>query len=173
MTSGAKAIAKLELGGLPVIARTNRYRRGTVRVVLGNDYTGPGSGIGDGGSNATDGGARRNYGSDKSDCSPALAGSDSGLSPTQSASTDLLTGEPQADIWIRCGAQTRSARRSTTTTTQPANHRSCRGHAGQLGRKTEHAFSDELGAAAQQVAVDDAGRNGRRGVVGVWGIGAE
>src|ERR1700742_90329 len=43
---GAKAIAK-ELGGLPVIANTS-VPQGTVRVVLGNDYTGPGSGLGDG-----------------------------------------------------------------------------------------------------------------------------
>ena len=43
---GAKAIAK-ELGGLPVIANTS-VPPGTVRVVLGNDYTGPGSGLGDG-----------------------------------------------------------------------------------------------------------------------------
>jgi cell wall biosynthesis protein len=43
---GAKAIAK-ELGGLPVIASTS-VPQGTVRVVLGNDYTGPGSGLGDG-----------------------------------------------------------------------------------------------------------------------------
>ena len=40
---GAKAIAK-ELGGLPVIAN-HRYRRARLRVVLGNDYTGPGSGL--------------------------------------------------------------------------------------------------------------------------------
>ena len=44
---GAKAIAK-ELGGLPVIANTS-VPQGTVRVVLGNDYTGPGSGLSDGG----------------------------------------------------------------------------------------------------------------------------
>ena len=44
---GAKAIAK-ELGGLPVIASTS-VPQGTVRVVLGNDYTGPGSGLSDGG----------------------------------------------------------------------------------------------------------------------------
>ena len=43
---GAKAIAK-ELGGLPVIANKS-VPQGTVRVVLGNDYTGPGSGLGDG-----------------------------------------------------------------------------------------------------------------------------
>src|ERR1700753_439423 len=44
---GAKAIAK-ELGGLPVLANTS-VPQGTVRVVLGNDYTGPGSGLSDGG----------------------------------------------------------------------------------------------------------------------------
>jgi LCP family protein required for cell wall assembly len=44
---GAKAIAK-ELGGLPVVANTT-VPQGTVRVVLGNDYTGPGSGLSDGG----------------------------------------------------------------------------------------------------------------------------
>jgi LCP family protein required for cell wall assembly len=43
---GAKAIAK-ELGGLPVIANTS-VPQGTVRVVLANDYTGPGSGLADG-----------------------------------------------------------------------------------------------------------------------------
>src|ERR1700743_439178 len=43
---GAKAIAK-DLGGLPVIANTS-VPQGTVRVVLGNDYTGPGSGLSDG-----------------------------------------------------------------------------------------------------------------------------
>src|ERR1700728_2275568 len=42
---GAKAIAK-ELGGLPVIANTS-VPQGTVRVVLANDYTGPGSGVAD------------------------------------------------------------------------------------------------------------------------------
>src|SRR5271163_3037403 len=74
---GAKAIAK-ELGGLPVIADTS-VPQGTVRVVLGNDYTGPGSGLGDGGSRATL--ARSsNSGSDKSDAPPPspilTAGSD-------------------------------------------------------------------------------------------------
>jgi hypothetical protein len=44
---GGKAIAK-ELGGLPVIANTS-VPPGTVRVVLSNDYTGPGSGLSDGG----------------------------------------------------------------------------------------------------------------------------
>jgi LCP family protein required for cell wall assembly len=43
---GAQAVAK-ELGGLPVIANKS-VPQGTVRVVLGNDYTGPGSGLGDG-----------------------------------------------------------------------------------------------------------------------------
>jgi LCP family protein required for cell wall assembly len=43
---GAQAIAK-ELGGLPVVAN-NSVPQGSVRVVLGNDYTGPGSGLGDG-----------------------------------------------------------------------------------------------------------------------------
>ena len=43
---GAQAVAK-ELGGLPVIANTS-VPQGSVRVVLGNDYTGPGSGLGDG-----------------------------------------------------------------------------------------------------------------------------
>src|SRR5271155_1907181 len=43
---GAQAIAK-ELGGLPVIANTS-VPQGTVRVVLANDYTGPGSGLADG-----------------------------------------------------------------------------------------------------------------------------
>ncbi len=43
---GAQAVAK-ELGGLPVVANT-KIPQGTVRVVLSNDYTGPGSGLGDG-----------------------------------------------------------------------------------------------------------------------------
>src|ERR1700732_4968905 len=74
---GAKAIAK-ELGGLPVIANTS-VPQGTVRVVLGNDYTGPGSGLGDGGSRATLP-ASSNSGSDKSSAPPPspilTAGSD-------------------------------------------------------------------------------------------------
>ncbi|HEY0806310.1 MAG TPA: LCP family protein, partial [Pseudonocardiaceae bacterium] len=74
---GAKAIAK-ELGGLPVIANTS-VPPGTVRVVLGNDYTGPGSGLGDGGSRATLA-ASSNSGSGKSDAPPPspilTAGSD-------------------------------------------------------------------------------------------------
>jgi LCP family protein required for cell wall assembly len=40
---GAKAVAK-ELGGLPVFANTS-LPPGSVRVVLANDYTGPGSGL--------------------------------------------------------------------------------------------------------------------------------
>jgi hypothetical protein len=44
---GAKAVAK-ELGGLPVTANTS-IPQGSVRVVLSSDYTGPGSGLGDGG----------------------------------------------------------------------------------------------------------------------------
>src|SRR5580693_219672 len=60
---GAKAIAK-ELGGLPVIGSTS-VPQGTVRVVLGNDYTGPGAGLGVGQ-------VRR---------PPALADSDRGLRP--------------------------------------------------------------------------------------------
>ncbi len=43
---GAQAVAK-DLGGLPVIANTS-VPPGTVRVVLANDYTGPGSGLADG-----------------------------------------------------------------------------------------------------------------------------
>jgi LCP family protein required for cell wall assembly len=73
---GAKAIAK-ELGGLPVIANTS-VPQGTVRVVLGNDYTGPGSGLGDGGSRATL--AASSNSGDKSDAPPPspilTAGSD-------------------------------------------------------------------------------------------------
>jgi LCP family protein required for cell wall assembly len=40
---GAQAVSK-ELGGLPVVADPS-VQPGTVRVVLGNDYTGPGSGL--------------------------------------------------------------------------------------------------------------------------------
>ncbi|TDH48267.1 LytR family transcriptional regulator [Mycobacterium eburneum] len=43
---GAKAVAK-ELGGLPVVASA-AVHPGSVRVVLANDYTGPGSGLGTG-----------------------------------------------------------------------------------------------------------------------------
>ncbi len=43
---GAQAVAK-DLGGLPVIANAS-VPPGSVRVVLANDYTGPGSGLGDG-----------------------------------------------------------------------------------------------------------------------------
>ncbi|OBK32650.1 LytR family transcriptional regulator [Mycobacterium sp. 1245111.1] len=44
---GAQAVAK-ELGGLPVVANSS-VPQGSVRVVLSNDYTGPGSGLSDGG----------------------------------------------------------------------------------------------------------------------------
>ncbi len=47
---GAQEIAK-ELGGLPVIADAS-MAPGSVRVVLANDYTGPGSGLGGGGPNS-------------------------------------------------------------------------------------------------------------------------
>ncbi|HKV19800.1 MAG TPA: LytR family transcriptional regulator, partial [Mycobacterium sp.] len=40
---GAQAVSK-DLGGLPVAADPS-VPPGTVRVVLGNDYTGPGSGL--------------------------------------------------------------------------------------------------------------------------------
>ena len=44
---GAQAVAK-ELGGLPVIANAS-VPQGSVRVVLSSDYSGPGSGLSDGG----------------------------------------------------------------------------------------------------------------------------
>ncbi|MBV8863560.1 MAG: LCP family protein, partial [Mycobacterium sp.] len=43
---GAQAVAK-DLGGLPIVANAS-LPPGSVRVVLANDYTGPGSGLGDG-----------------------------------------------------------------------------------------------------------------------------
>jgi hypothetical protein len=43
---GAQEVAK-ELGGLPVVADTS-LAAGSVRVLLANDYTGPGSGLGGG-----------------------------------------------------------------------------------------------------------------------------
>jgi LCP family protein required for cell wall assembly len=43
---GAQAVAK-DLGGLPVVANKS-VPPGSVRVLLANDYTGPGSGLGDG-----------------------------------------------------------------------------------------------------------------------------
>jgi LCP family protein required for cell wall assembly len=48
---GAQAVAK-ELGGLPVVADAS-LAPGSVRVVLANDYTGPGSGLSGGGSVAS------------------------------------------------------------------------------------------------------------------------
>ncbi|HEY1839804.1 MAG TPA: LCP family protein [Mycobacterium sp.] len=63
---GAQAVAK-ELGGLPVIANKS-VPQGSVRVVLGNDYTGPGSGLGDGGRPML--AASSNSGSQKSDAPP-------------------------------------------------------------------------------------------------------
>jgi LCP family protein required for cell wall assembly len=48
---GAQAVAK-DLGGLPVIANTS-MPPDSVRVVLANDYTGPGSGLGDDGATTT------------------------------------------------------------------------------------------------------------------------
>jgi LCP family protein required for cell wall assembly len=45
---GAQEVAR-QLGGLPVVADAS-VAPGTVRVVLANDYTGPGSGLGSGGS---------------------------------------------------------------------------------------------------------------------------
>jgi LCP family protein required for cell wall assembly len=63
---GAQAVAK-ELGGLPVIANKS-VPQGSVRVVLSNDYTGPGSGLGDG--RATPMGASSNSGSSTSDAPP-------------------------------------------------------------------------------------------------------
>jgi hypothetical protein len=47
---GAQEISK-ELGGLPVVADSSTPA-GSVRVVLANDYTGPGSGLGGGGPNS-------------------------------------------------------------------------------------------------------------------------
>lgn len=43
---GAQAVAR-DLGGLPVVSN-DAVPTGTVRVVLANDYTGPGSGLGTG-----------------------------------------------------------------------------------------------------------------------------
>ena len=48
---GAQEVAK-ELGGLPVVADAS-IAPGSVRVVLANDYTGPGSGLGGGASTTT------------------------------------------------------------------------------------------------------------------------
>ncbi|MFZ3293847.1 LCP family protein, partial [Mycobacterium sp.] len=74
---GAQAVAK-ELGGLPVIAN-NSVPQGSVRVVLGNDYTGPGSGLGDGRASAM-GASSSNSGPSNADAPPPspilTAGSD-------------------------------------------------------------------------------------------------
>ena len=72
---GAQAVAK-ELGGLPVVANTS-VPLGSVRVVLSSDYTGPGSGLGDGGPKLA---AATHSGSPNSDAPPPspilTAGSD-------------------------------------------------------------------------------------------------
>ena len=47
---GAQEVSK-ELGGLPVVADAS-IPAGSVRVVLANDYSGPGSGLGGGGPNS-------------------------------------------------------------------------------------------------------------------------
>jgi hypothetical protein len=62
---GAQAVAK-ELGGLPVIASTS-VPLGSVRVVLSSDYTGPGSGLSDGGPKLA---AATHSGSSDSDAPP-------------------------------------------------------------------------------------------------------
>jgi hypothetical protein len=73
---GAQAIAK-DLGGLPVIANAS-LPTDSVRVVLANDYTGPGSGLGDGPTTTAAGSSSR--GSADSDAPPPspilTAGSD-------------------------------------------------------------------------------------------------
>jgi hypothetical protein len=71
---GAQAIAK-ELGGLPVVANTS-VPQGSVRVVLSSDYTGPGSGLSDGGPKLA-AASHPDTGSDAPPPSPILtAGSD-------------------------------------------------------------------------------------------------
>jgi LCP family protein required for cell wall assembly len=57
---GAQAVAK-DLGGLPVIADAS-VPPGSVRVVLANDYTGPGSGLGDGPTTMAAGSSNSNAG---------------------------------------------------------------------------------------------------------------
>ncbi|MBO0879069.1 MAG: LCP family protein, partial [Mycobacterium sp.] len=73
---GAQAIAK-DLGGLPVIANAS-LPADSVQVVLANDYTGPGSGLGDGATTTAAGSSNR--GSADSDAPPPspilTAGSD-------------------------------------------------------------------------------------------------
>jgi hypothetical protein len=74
---GAQAVAK-DLGGLPVIADTS-IPPDSVRVVLANDYTGPGSGLGDGVTTTTTTGSsnRASADSDAPPPSPILtAGAD-------------------------------------------------------------------------------------------------
>jgi LCP family protein required for cell wall assembly len=72
---GAQAVAK-ELGGLPVIADTS-LAPGAVKVVLANDYTGPGSGLG---------------GGDPSSIVPARASSQgAGADPNVPAPSPILT----------------------------------------------------------------------------------
>jgi cell wall biosynthesis protein len=73
---GAQAVAK-DLGGLPVIANTS-VPPDAVRVVLANDYTGPGSGLGDGPTSPAAGSSNR--GSADSDAPPP--------SPILTAGTD-------------------------------------------------------------------------------------
>jgi hypothetical protein len=73
---GAQAISK-DLGGLPVIADRS-VPPGSVRVVLSNDYTGPGSGLEGAGATKSAGGSQQNS-TDKSAPPPSpilTAGSD-------------------------------------------------------------------------------------------------
>jgi hypothetical protein len=71
---GAQAVAK-ELGGLPIVANTS-VPKGSVRVVLSSDYTGPGSGLSDGGPKLA-AASHPDTGSDAPPPSPILtAGSD-------------------------------------------------------------------------------------------------
>src|SRR5246127_1886787 len=76
---GAQAVAK-ELGGLPVVADAS-IAPGSVRVVLANDYTGPGSGLGGGVNSQVVPARASNAGSDADAGAPApspilTAGSD-------------------------------------------------------------------------------------------------
>jgi LCP family protein required for cell wall assembly len=71
---GAQAVAK-DLGGLPVIADAS-VPPGSVRVVLANDYTGPGSGLGDGPTTMAAGSSNSNDGAAPPPSPILTAGSD-------------------------------------------------------------------------------------------------
>ena len=118
---GAQEVSK-ELGGLPVVADSS-LAAGTVRVVLANDYTGPGSGLsGSGSDRARPGGECRVGRRRRPECPCAVADPDR---RHRQAGVHQLSHCSAGRSWIRCCGPTRSVRASPTTTTPPANASNC------------------------------------------------